>query len=62
VYGIGRMTGRNQNTQRKFCPSATLSNTNPTGTGIELNQGLCSDKPVTNSLSCGTLARSFFLS
>jgi hypothetical protein len=35
----------------KVCPSATLSNTNLTPTGVWLNQGLRSEKPPTNRLS-----------
>jgi hypothetical protein len=31
--------------------NATLLTTNPTQTGMELNQGLCNERPATNSLS-----------
>jgi len=64
VQGIGRLTktGGNQNTQRKTYPIAILSSANPTWTGRGLNQGLCSEKPVTNTLSHGILPHSFFLS
>jgi hypothetical protein len=33
-------------TQTKTCPSATLSNTNPTWTGVELKPALCAEMPA----------------
>jgi len=38
VWSIGRviLTGKNQNTQRKTWPSATLSTTNPIQTGLQV--------------------------
>jgi hypothetical protein len=55
------MTGENRKTQRKTCPSATLSITNPTQTDLR-NQGLRGEKLATNSLSYGTtyLLNEFF--
>jgi len=39
VWSTGRiiLTGKNQNTQRKTWPSATLSTTNPIRTGLHVN-------------------------
>jgi hypothetical protein len=45
------LTGANRSTRRETCRSATLSNTNPTWTGLELNPGLRVEKPTANSLS-----------
>jgi hypothetical protein len=42
------LTGKNQNPQRKTCPSATLSTTNPIRTDPGANPGLSGDRPVTN--------------
>lgn len=42
------------NTLRKTCPNATLTNTNPTWSGLGLNPDLRSDRPATNSLTHGT--------
>jgi hypothetical protein len=44
------LTGENQRTLRKTCPSATLSNTNPLGA----NLGLCGEKLATDCLSYDT--------
>jgi hypothetical protein len=41
-------------TQRKTCPSATLSTTNPTWTEPGANSGLRSDRLATNHLNQGT--------
>jgi len=40
------LTGENWRTQRKTCPSATLSTTNPTWTDPGTNPGLCGERPV----------------
>jgi hypothetical protein len=43
-------TGKgNRSTRRKTCPSATLSTTNLTQTGLELSPGLSGEKPVTTT-------------
>jgi hypothetical protein len=44
------VTGENQRTRRKACPSATLSTTNPTW----IDLGLCGERPAANDLSHGT--------
>jgi hypothetical protein len=49
-----KLTGENQSTLRKTCPSATLSITNPTWTDPGSNPGLRSERPGTNRLSHGT--------
>jgi len=41
------MTGENRRAWRQTCPSATISTTNPTWTGLGLNLSLCSDTPET---------------
>lgn len=46
--------GKNWSTQRKTCACAILSTTNPTWTGLGLNQGLCGDRMATNYLSHGS--------
>jgi hypothetical protein len=47
-----------QRTQRKTCPSATLSTINPIWIDPSANPGLRGERPVTNGLSHGTaLAR-----
>jgi hypothetical protein len=38
----------------KICPSAALSNRNPTWFDLGSNPGRCGGKPETNRLSCGT--------
>jgi hypothetical protein len=48
------LTGENQRTQRKACPSATLSTTNPTRTDRGAKPVLCGEMPATNRLSHGT--------
>jgi hypothetical protein len=47
------MTGENRRTQRKSCPSATLSTTNPTWIDPGANPGLRDERPATNDLSHG---------
>jgi hypothetical protein len=48
-------TGReNQRIQRKSCPNATLSTTNPTWTDKGANLDFHSERPATNRLSHGT--------
>ena len=42
------LTGENQSTWRKTCPSAVLSTINPTWTGLGSNTGLCGDRLVIN--------------
>jgi len=51
VWSIGRiiLTGKNQNTQRKTWPSATLSTTNPIRTGLQASPGICGERSRTNS-------------
>jgi hypothetical protein len=48
------LIGENRSTQSKTCPSATLSITNPTRTGLGLNSSLRSERPVIKHLSHGT--------
>jgi hypothetical protein len=43
--------GKLKNSQRKICPSATLSITNPIWTDPGANLGLCGQRLVTNHLS-----------
>jgi hypothetical protein len=47
------LTGKNQSTQRKACPSVTLSTTNPTRTGLGSNQGPCGERQENNHLNYG---------
>jgi hypothetical protein len=49
-----KLTGENQSTRGKSCPSATLCTTNPTWTDPGLNPGLRGDRSATNRLSHGT--------
>jgi hypothetical protein len=44
-------TGENRRTQRKTCPSATLSTTNPTWIDLGAKPGLRGERPATNDLS-----------
>jgi len=46
------MTGKNRSTRRKICPSAMLSNTNPTCTGTEMI--VRGEWPATNRISHAT--------
>jgi hypothetical protein len=48
-----KLTGENQSTRRKTCPSATLSTTNPTLTDPGSNPGLRGRRPAANRLSHG---------
>jgi len=48
-----RLMRANQSTQRKPCPTASLSNTNNTWTGVQSNLGLHGLWPTTNSQSQG---------
>jgi hypothetical protein len=48
------LTGENRRTQRKTCPIATLSTTNPTWIDPGANPGLRGERPATNDLSHGT--------
>jgi hypothetical protein len=49
------LTGENRRTQRKTCPNATLSTTNPTWIDPGVNLGLRGERPATNDLSHGTV-------
>jgi hypothetical protein len=49
-----KLTGENRSTQRKTCPSTTLSTTNPTWTDPGSNPGLRGERPATYCLSHGT--------
>jgi hypothetical protein len=49
------LTGGNQRTRRKACPSATLSTTNPIWIDPDANPGLRGERPATNDLSHGTV-------
>jgi hypothetical protein len=49
-----KLTGENQRTREKACPSATLSTTNPTWTDPGSNPGLRGGRPAANRLSHGT--------
>jgi hypothetical protein len=55
IWSCGGMilTGENRRTRRKTCPSATLSNTNPTRTGLRANAGLRCEMPATNRTATG---------
>jgi len=44
------VTEENRSTQRKNCPSATLSTTHPTQSALGLNSGLCGEKLVVKCL------------
>jgi hypothetical protein len=48
------LTGENRRTERKTCPSATLSTTNPTWIVLGANSDLRVGRPKTNHLSHGT--------
>jgi hypothetical protein len=48
------LTGENERTRRKPCPSAILSTTNPVWIDPGANPGLGSDRLATNRLSHGT--------
>jgi hypothetical protein len=48
------LTGENRRTQRKTCPSATSSTTNPTWTDPGANPGLRGERPATNDLNHDT--------
>ena len=49
-----KFTGENRSTWGKTCPSATLSNTNPTWTDPGSNPGLRAERQATNCLNHGT--------
>jgi hypothetical protein len=49
-----KSTGENRSTQRKTCPSATLSITNPTWTEPGSKPDLRGERPATNHLCHGT--------
>jgi hypothetical protein len=48
------LTGENQRTRRKTCPTVTLSTTNPTWIDLVANPGLRGERPATNDLNHGT--------
>jgi hypothetical protein len=48
---LNDITGENQQTRRKACPSATLSTKNPAWTTLDTNLSLLCEKPATNRLS-----------
>jgi hypothetical protein len=48
-----KLTGENQSTREKICPSATLSTTNPTWTDLGSKLGLRVGRPATYRLSHG---------
>ena len=49
VWSVGgMMTGKNRSTARKTCPSATLSTTNLTLTGLGFEPGLCGERTATD--------------
>jgi hypothetical protein len=50
-----KLTGENRRTRGEMCPSATLSTTNPTWTGLgSKTPGLRGGRPAANPLSHGT--------
>jgi hypothetical protein len=49
-----KLTGKNRSTREKFCPSATLSTTNPIQTDTGSNLRFRGGRPATNCLSHGT--------
>jgi hypothetical protein len=49
-----KLTGENQSTRGKTCPSATLFTTNPTWTDPGSNPGLRGGRPAANRLIHGT--------
>ena len=59
VWVVGEMllTGESEVLGRggESCPSATLSNTDPTWTDLGSNLGLHGDRPATNGLNLGTV-------
>jgi hypothetical protein len=57
--GETKLKGENWSTQRKTCPSATLSTTNPTWTDPVSNLRFCGERPATDRLSHGT-AKAWF--
>jgi hypothetical protein len=53
------LTWENQRAQRKICPSATLSTTNPTWTDLGTNLSLYGERLATNCLSHGKAVTMF---
>jgi hypothetical protein len=47
------LTGENQRTRKRACPSVALLTINPTWTALGMNLAFCSEKLVTNCLSYG---------
>jgi hypothetical protein len=48
------LTEDSRSTQTKTYASTTLSNINPTGTGLLARSDLCGERPATSRLSHGT--------
>jgi membrane-bound lytic murein transglycosylase MltF len=46
--------GKQKDYEKKTCPSAALSTTNPTWTDLGVNLEVCGEKPATNRLRYGT--------
>jgi len=61
IWWCGKLTGDNWSVHWKSCPSASLSTTNPMWTALQVNLGVCGDKPVTNWLSYGLVLHLFFI-
>jgi hypothetical protein len=55
-----KLTGENQITRGKTCPSATLSTTNPTWSDPGSNPGFRGERPATNRLSHVTALRTHY--
>ena len=47
------LTGESRSTQKDTYPSATLPSTSPTCTDQGLNQDVCIERPMTNSVNYG---------
>jgi len=54
AFGGMILTRVNRITQRRTCPSATLSTTNPSWPGLGLNSDFHGERPATDRLSHGT--------
>jgi hypothetical protein len=55
-----KLTGENRSNRGKTCPSATLSNTNPTETDQGSNPGFRGGRPATNRLNHGRAQSSVY--
>jgi hypothetical protein len=58
-HGVTTLTGKNQRSQKKACPSATCSITNPKCNNLDVNPSLRGVSPETNCLSYLRLAFHF---